>query len=137
MNICVVCCPHRAAATAWRGRSRRQPARGRRARAASRRGARCRRPPTARPPGATQVPPAPLTLVHTTIAGPTPHGTLSPRHARSCRVRSSSLYYHLLSTSSLCSSLFFVSRIFRCPRPILSEYEHAVDCTLSASCTRY
>lgn len=47
----VVC---RAAATAWRGRSRRRAWRGRRARAASRRAARCPRPTTAT--GVTQVP---------------------------------------------------------------------------------
>lgn len=44
----------RAAATAWRGRSRRRAWRGRRARAASRRAARCPRPTTAT--GVTQVP---------------------------------------------------------------------------------
>lgn len=46
----------RAAGTAWRARSRQPAWRGRRARAASRRAVRCRRPATATP-GATQVPP--------------------------------------------------------------------------------
>lgn len=103
----------RVAGTLWRGLSPRQEALGQRARAASRRGARYHHP------GTTQVPrrrPAPLTPRQVSAGlrrqrGSTPHGTLPMRFARSRRVRSSPLYYHLLF-DFLALSLF-VSRIFR------------------------
>lgn len=107
------CC--RAAGMRWHARSRRRAWRGRRARAASRRAARCRRPTTAT--GATQVPPGADTLPtnhgrrqHSVGVpnsfpigpwtsqwqrAPTPHGTLSSRHARSF---AASAHHHFTAT---------------------------------------